>query len=125
MVERGRPADLSASISAASAACVLVGAILHKDHLGDQVAMIRRLPGLDAAVRRALRGMAWRVWSFSSAQISTPSHHLGSLQPRSDSRHDSPVNRALDAVADLPRRLDVATAELTEARRPWWRRLIG
>ena len=34
--------------------------------------------------------------------------------------------RALrDALADLARRLDVATAELTEARRPWWRRLIG
>lgn len=30
-----------------------------------------------------------------------------------------------DALADLARRLDVATSELAEARRPWWRRLIG
>ena len=30
-----------------------------------------------------------------------------------------------DALADLSRRLDAATAELTELRRPWWRRLLG
>lgn len=30
-----------------------------------------------------------------------------------------------DALADLARRLDMATVELADARRPWWRRLLG
>jgi hypothetical protein len=35
-------------------------------------------------------------------------------------------NRALrEALADLARRLDMATGELTEMRKPWWQRLMG
>jgi chromosome segregation ATPase len=30
-----------------------------------------------------------------------------------------------DALADLSRRLDTATAELTELRKPWWRRWMS
>jgi hypothetical protein len=30
-----------------------------------------------------------------------------------------------DALAALATRLDAATAELTDLRRPWWRRLLG
>ena len=30
-----------------------------------------------------------------------------------------------EALADLATRLDLATAELAEARRPWWRRWWG
>jgi hypothetical protein len=40
-------------------------------------------------------------------------------------RAEGQVVELHNALADLARRLDVATAELTEARRPWWRRLIG
>jgi hypothetical protein len=38
---------------------------------------------------------------------------------------DETVAALRDALADLAGRLDKATAELAEVRRPWWRRLTG
>ena len=40
-------------------------------------------------------------------------------------RAEGEASALRDALADLSRRLDVATAELADARRPWWRRLIS
>jgi len=39
--------------------------------------------------------------------------------------HSATVTTLRDALADLAGRLDRATDELRELRRPWWRRLLG
>jgi hypothetical protein len=39
--------------------------------------------------------------------------------------HNAMVTTLRDALADLAQRLDLATAELRELRRPWWRRWMG
>lgn len=57
--------------------------------------------------------------------LEASAEHAAALLLRSTdraARAEGEATALRDALADLSRRLDVATAELTDARRPWWQR---